>query len=68
MIIGKRIKELRIERGLSLQKLANEIGVDKHAIIFWENETNEPKANYIVKLAKYFDVSTDYLLGLTDNY
>ena len=68
MIIGKRIKELRIERGLSLQKLANEIGVDKHAIIIWENETNEPKANYIVKLAKYFDVSTDYLLGLTDNY
>ena len=68
MIIGKRIKELRIERGLSLQKLANEIGVDKHAIIFLEIETNEPKANYIVKLAKYFDVSSDYLLGLTDNY
>ncbi len=66
MIIGKRIKELRLEKGLSLQKLANEIGVDKHAIIYWEQEINEPKANYIVKLAQYFGVTTDYLLGLTD--
>lgn len=66
MIIGQRIKELRLEKGLSLQKLANEIGVDKHAIIYWEQEINEPKANYIVKLAQYFGVTTDYLLGLTD--
>ncbi len=68
MIIGQRIKELRLERGLSLQKLAEAIGVDKHAIIYWENEINEPKANYIVKLATFFNVSADYLLGLTDEY
>ena len=67
MIIGERIKELRLERGLSMQKLANAIGVDKHTIIYWENEVNEPKASYIVKLAQFFDVTTDYLLGLTDN-
>lgn len=67
MIIGERIKELRLERGLSMQKLANAIGVDKHAIIYWESEVNEPKASYIVKLAQFFDVTTDYLLGLTDS-
>ena len=67
MIIGKRIKELRLEQGLSLQKLANEIGVDKHAIIYWEQEINEPKASYIVKLALFFNVTTDYLLGLSES-
>ena len=66
MIIGKRIKELRQEYGLSLQKLADAIVVDKHAIIYWEQETNEPKASYIVRLANFFNVTTDYLLGLTD--
>lgn len=66
MIIGKRIKELRLDAGISLQKLANEIGVDKHAIIYWEQEVNEPKASYIIKLAKFFNVTTDYLLGLSD--
>lgn len=64
MIIGERIKELRKEKGISQLTLAKAVGVDKRAIIFWEQQINEPKATYIVNLAKYFDVSTDYLLGL----
>lgn len=66
MIIGKRIQELRKQKGISLLSLAKAIGVDKHAIIFWEQEVNEPKASYIVRLAKFFGVSTDFLLGLED--
>lgn len=66
MIIGKRIKELRQLKNISLLALSKAIGVDKHAIIFWEQEINEPKATYIVRLAKYFNVSTDYLLGLEE--
>lgn len=66
MIIGKRIQELRKQKGISLLALAKAIGVDKHAIIFWEQEVNEPKASYIVRLAKFFGVSTDFLLGLED--
>lgn len=66
MIIGKRIKELRLERQISQKKLAQAIGVDKRAIIFWEQGVNEPKASYIKKLAEYFEVSADYLLGITD--
>lgn len=66
MIIGQRIKELRLERNVSQLTLAKAVGVDRRAVIFWEQEINEPKATYIVALAKYFDVSTDYLLGLTD--
>ena len=59
-----RLKELRIENNLSQQKLANEIGVTQKAIDFWEKNINEPKASYIIKLAKYFNVTTDYLLGI----
>ena len=66
MIVGKRIKELRLENELTLLALAKAIGVDKHTIIYWEQEVNEPKASYIVRLAKFFGVSTDYLLGLED--
>jgi len=67
MIIASRIKELRIENNLSQRKLAEKIGVDKRAIIFWEQEVNEPKASYIKKLAECFGVSADYLLGITDS-
>ena len=66
MIIGERIKELRQEKGVSQLTLAKAVGVDKRAIIFWEQQVNEPKASYIVGLAKYFNVSTDYLLGLDE--
>lgn len=67
MIIASRIKELRLDNNLSQRKLAEAIGVDKRAIIFWEQEINEPKASYIKKLAEFFGVSADYLLGITDN-
>ena len=65
-LIGKRIKELRTSLNLSQHKLATKIGVTQKAIDFWEKEVNEPKASYIVNLAKVFNVTTDYLLGLED--
>ena len=64
--IGKRIFELRKETGYSQVNLAKEIGVTQKAIDFWEKEINEPKATYSFKLAKVFNVSSDYLLGLED--
>lgn len=48
---------------MSQQELAKEIGVSQKAIDYWERGVNEPKASYIVRLAEFFDVSTDYLLG-----
>ena len=53
-----------MEFNLSQQSLAKGIGVTQKAIDFWEKDINEPKASYIVKLAKYFKVSADYLLGI----
>ncbi len=65
MKIGEIIKELRTEYGLSQGALAKNIGVSQKAIDYWEREINEPKATYIVRLADYFDISADYLLGRT---
>ena len=66
MIIGQRIKELRLENHVSQKKLAEAIGVDKRAVIYWEQEINEPKATYIRNMAVFFNCTADYLLGLTD--
>lgn len=57
--IGKKIKELRTEKGLSQMQLAKEIGVSQKAIDYWERMVNEPKASYIIALVKYFGISYD---------
>lgn len=61
------LKELRNEKGLSQKKLAEHIGASQKAIDFWEKGINEPKASYIIALANFFDVSSDYLLGLSED-
>jgi len=66
-IIGQKIFELRKSMNISQQTLAKEIGVTQKAIDFWEKGINEPKASYIVNLAKFFGVSCDYLLSF-DNF
>ena len=63
---SKIIYELRKGKAMSQAELAKAIGVTQKAIDFWEKDINEPKASYIVALAKFFDVSTDYLLGIKD--
>lgn len=67
MQLGDKIKELRTENGLSQGALAKQIGVSQKAIDYWERGINEPKASYIVKLADYFDISADVLLGRVES-
>ena len=66
MHIGKVIKQLRKDSNISRKKLAENIGVNVQTISYWESGSNEPKASYVYKLAIYFGVSADYLLGLED--
>lgn len=63
MSFAERLKELRTENDLSQASLAKAIGVSQKTIDYWERGVNEPKATYIIALAKYFGVSCDYLLG-----
>lgn len=67
-ILATRLKELREEKGITQQELAKIIGCSDGAISFWEKNINEPKATYIVALADYFNICTDYLLGRKDYY
>lgn len=66
MSIGQKIKILRMERGLNQRELAEQIKVSQPAVVAWENGESEPKATYIYRLAEFFGVSADYLLGLED--
>ena len=63
---SKKLKELRLEKGISQVELANELNVTKATVNDWEHEKCETNFTMLVRLAKYFNVSTDYLLGLED--
>ena len=63
---AKRLKLLREEAGLSLEKLANEIGIGSSSLCRWENKQADVKGSQLIILAKFFNVSSDYLLGLVD--
>jgi len=62
----KRLKELRIEKGLSQTQLAKEIGVNYRTISQYEKGINEPDIKTIKKLCDFFGVTADYLLGFTE--
>ncbi len=66
-ILGERLKMLRNEKNIGQNKLARDIEVSNASISYWENGKQEPSAQALFKLAQYFDVSADYLLGITDD-
>lgn len=63
-----RLKELRQEKGLTQAEVAKSVKTSQRNIGRWENGENEPTASFIAKLAEFFQVSTDYLLGLEDDF
>lgn len=62
-MIGKRLKELRIQKGLSQQDLGDAIGVTKVSICGYENGTRLPNLEKLVSLAEELETTADYLLG-----
>ena len=62
-IFAERLLELRKEKNISQAKLAKEIGVSFSVVCYWETDRSEPTAPNLVKLADFFNISTDYLLG-----
>ena len=58
-----RLRNLRFEKNLTGEQLANAIGVKKTTISTWENGKAFPEIGTLIKLANYFDVSIDYILG-----
>ena len=66
-IIGERLLNLREEANISQEKLAKILNLSNNTISSYENEKREPSDEIKIKLARFFDVSVDYLLGLTDD-
>ncbi len=63
-----RIKELREEKKLSQTALAQSVGTSQRNIGRWENGENEPTYSQLVKIADYFGVTIDYLVGREDDF
>ena len=63
-----RLIELREERNLTQTDIANAIQTSRTNIGRWEKGENEPAASYVIKLADFFECSTDYLLGRSDDF
>lgn len=65
-VFCERLRELREERKISLLGLSKVIGVSHSTISRWESGDILPSIEHLYNLAKYFGVSSDYLLGLED--
>lgn len=68
MRIGDRIKELRTTYGITQVQLAEEAGISRSVISQYESNLVEPTATVVAKLALALNTSTDYLLGLEDDF
>ncbi|MBQ7923945.1 MAG: helix-turn-helix transcriptional regulator [Clostridia bacterium] len=66
-VMAERLKTLRSEKNIGQNLLAKELQISNASVSYWENGKQEPSAQAIYKLATYFGVSADYLLGLTDD-
>lgn len=65
-IFAQRLLELRKEKGISQAELAKQLQVSYSVVCYWETDRSEPTAPNLVKVADYFDVTVDYLLGRVD--
>lgn len=66
-MIGDRIKALREKLKLTQEQLSQNIGINVNTIASYERNIREPKLDTVVKFCNYFNVPSDYLLGLVDN-
>ena len=66
MTFSKRIKELRVSKGLTQSDLAKAIGVGRTTVCEYESGNIVPKQEGLLKIANYFSVSVDYLAGISD--
>lgn len=65
--VGKILKKLRTERGLTQEDLANMLNIKRQTYSAWERGIANPDIETISFLADFYNVSTDYLLGKTEN-
>ena len=63
---SKRIRELRGEKNITQKELAVAVGVLERTVSYWEQGKRESDFDTLIQLAQYFNITTDYLLGIAD--
>lgn len=66
MNIGERLKQLRLDKDLSILALSKELKISDTSLHRWENNMCDIKAENLIMLAKFYNVTTDYILCLED--
>ena len=64
---GNKLKELRTQNNMTQQQLAAQIGISKSVVSYYELQERIPSPEILLKLASTFHVSTDYLLGISND-
>lgn len=64
MLVGQRIKSLRLENDITQYELGKELSVSKTTISHYENDTRMPPLETLIQIADYFQVDLDYILGI----
>lgn len=62
------LRDLRKEKKLTQKELATYLGLTANSVCEWENQRSEPSMASILKMCTLFEVSSDYLLGRTDDF
>ena len=65
-MLNEKIKELRKAQRVSQVEMASALGLTKQCVSNWENDNIQPSIEMLVKIADYFGVTTDYLLGRSE--
>lgn len=68
MKLKERLKELRAESGLTQKELAAKLSITRSAYSLYEIGTREPSIAVLIDMAKFFEVTLDYLVGISDEY
>lgn len=64
LCLGKRIRQARIQAGITQEEMANHLGISRTAIARYEQGEIEPKLKNLIAISEYLNISTDSLLGL----
>jgi transcriptional regulator with XRE-family HTH domain len=66
MLFKDRLRNLRQDNDITQLDLAKRLHVTRQTLSNWETQKSEPNNEFLIRLADYFEVSTDYLLGRTN--
>lgn len=67
LYFGEKLKTLRLKHHLTQQQLADKVELVKGSISAYEQSTKYPSLEVLIKLCNFFNVSADYMLGLSDS-